>query len=118
MLPQPVGVVIQVGLPHVPAGLHENGLEGVHRNVVVCSMATGMHQIIAAPVLRIPPVCASPVFGHQGGYVVPGREQGCGQAVLALDDNAVVPGAKLALPQPEDSCLICQLQACIRSIRI
>ena len=109
MLPQPFGVVVQVGLTHMPAGFHKHGLEGVHGDVIVCAVAAGMHQIIARPILGIPPISAHPVPGHQRGNVVPSREQGGGQAILALHHNAVFTGAQLALSQPEDACLISQL---------
>ena len=58
MTHEPLGVVAGEGLAHVPAGLHENRLEGMHGDAVVGAMPAGVHIVVAAPVLVVPPVNA------------------------------------------------------------
>ena len=53
---EPLGVVAGEGLPHMPAGLDEHRLEGVHGDPVVGAVSAGVHVVVAAPVLVIAPV--------------------------------------------------------------
>ena len=55
-LQAPFAVPRSVRICHVPAGLDKHGLVGVERDSVICTMATGMHLVIALPVALIPPI--------------------------------------------------------------
>ena len=56
MLIIPLCVTTQMGFAHVPAGFEEHCLEGVHGDVVVGAVSTGVNVIVAMPVPHIPPV--------------------------------------------------------------
>ena len=56
MFPEPAGVVIQVWLSNVPAGLEEDDLEGVHGDVIIRAMSAWMHIVVAAPMFSTPPI--------------------------------------------------------------
>ena len=66
-------------------------------------MPTGVHIVVAVPVLLIPPVQPGRVLGHERPDVEPFLEQGCREAVLPLDHDPLI--AQLAQAQMEHACL-------------
>ena len=56
MFLEPAGVVIQVWLSNVPAGLEEDDLEGVHGDIVIRAMSARMHVVVTAPMFSTPPI--------------------------------------------------------------
>lgn len=53
---RPGAVPLHKRLAHVPAGLEEHGLKGVHGQPGVGAMAGGVHVVVAAPVTLVVPV--------------------------------------------------------------
>lgn len=58
MGPEPdlLGIVAQIWLPNMPAGLDEHSFKWVHCDAIVGAMPGGMCVVIAAPVLLFAPI--------------------------------------------------------------
>lgn len=97
-------------LTNVPARLQKHGFEGMHRDPVVRAVATRVDIVVAVPVLPFAPVNVATIPRQQRGNVVSRAKQGLAQPVFATYDDAVVVGAQLARPQPENARSCGQLQ--------